>query len=194
MADGSTLRLNAFVNHQVDCALLSQCGQFLAHRFKHAGLQITKIVAPRSGVILGQAIALNLQLPLIVATTQRPLTSAPDKEIISQKRLSGGVYPDDQTLYISAEFLRSGDRVLLVDDVLASGGMAAALGDLVGQCGATVAGHGFLIEKSFMQGRSKLPPDVIVEPVVTVKSISGGNIEFLQEGNTTKWPDATPCS
>ena len=121
---------------------MAQCGQFLAHRFKHSGLGINKVVAPRSGVILAQAVALNLQIPMIVAVTKAPMTSSPDGIVHSKSRSAGGVYEDDQTLYLSAEFVCPGDKVLVIDDVLASGKMAAAVVELVKACGATVAGCG----------------------------------------------------
>ena len=126
---------------------MAQCGQFLAHRFKHSGLGITKVVAPRSGVILAQGVALNLQLPMVVAVTKSPMTS-PDGVVHSSSRTAGGVYEDDQTLYLSTEFVRQGDKVLVIDDVLASGKMAAAVVDLVKACGATVAGCGYAAQKS----------------------------------------------
>jgi adenine phosphoribosyltransferase len=53
--------------------------------------------------------------------------------------------------------VHSGDRVLIVDDVLATGGTAAATVELIRQLGATVAGVAVLIELDFLGGRSKLP-------------------------------------
>ncbi len=59
-------------------------------------------------------------------------------------------------LEIHADAIHAGQRVLIVDDVLATGGTAAAAARLVEVCGATVAGLGFVIELDFLQGRRKL--------------------------------------
>ena len=177
-SDGSTLRLNAFINHQVDCMLVSaldsntskgplfgriipppthtcawtrqmgQCGQSLAHHFKHSGIGITKIVAPRSGVLLGQAIGIHMEVPMVVAVSQRPITSSPDSVVHSTSRPAGGVYEVDQVFHISTEFISAEDRVLVVDDVLASGKTSAALSMLVEQCGATVVACGWALLSS----------------------------------------------
>ena len=59
-------------------------------------------------------------------------------------------------LEIHADAVRPGERVLIVDDVLATGGTAAAVAKLVEQLGGTVAGLGFVIELEFLKGRQKL--------------------------------------
>jgi adenine phosphoribosyltransferase len=61
------------------------------------------------------------------------------------------------TIEVHQDAFAPGDRVLLVDDVLATGGTAAASADLVRRSGATVAGIVVLLELGFLDGRSKLP-------------------------------------
>jgi len=60
------------------------------------------------------------------------------------------------TLEVHQDAFRPGDRVLIVDDVLATGGTAQATASLVRQCGAEVIGLAFLMELSFLKGRAKL--------------------------------------
>ena len=129
-------------------------------------------------MILAQAVAINLQLPMVVAVTKAPITSSTGAVVHSSSRAAGGVYEDDQTLYLSAEFVCPGDNVLVIDDVLASGKMATALLELVKACGAAAVGYGFLIEKGYCNGRTALPAEAVIEPVVRIQGISGGNIEF----------------
>lgn len=59
-------------------------------------------------------------------------------------------------LEIHNDAVTEGDRVLLIDDVLATGGTAAAASCLVRECGATLVGIGMVIELSFLDGRKKL--------------------------------------
>jgi adenine phosphoribosyltransferase len=59
-------------------------------------------------------------------------------------------------LEMHADAVEPGQRVLVIDDVLATGGTASAVGKLIEQVGGTVAGFGFVIELTFLSGRSKL--------------------------------------
>ncbi len=62
----------------------------------------------------------------------------------------------DETLELHEDAIRPGDRVLIVDDVLATGGTAAATASLVRDLGGEVIGLGFLIELSFLHGADKI--------------------------------------
>lgn len=64
-------------------------------------------------------------------------------------------YGNDR-LEMHADAISPGDRVLVVDDVIATGGTAAATGRMVEACGGKIAGFGFLIELTFLPGREKL--------------------------------------
>ena len=63
----------------------------------------------------------------------------------------------NNTLEMHADALANGERVLVVDDLLATGGTAAATGQLLQQLGAYVVGFAFLIELTALKGRAKLP-------------------------------------
>jgi adenine phosphoribosyltransferase len=71
------------------------------------------------------------------------------------------------TLEVHTDAFAAGDRVLIVDDVLATGGTAAATAELVRRCGAIVAGIEVLLELDFLQGRAKLP-ELPVRALLTV--------------------------
>ncbi len=64
------------------------------------------------------------------------------------------------TLEIHKDALIKGDRVLIVDDLLATGGTARAACNLVAKTGAEIVGTGFVIELSDLKGREKLPKDI----------------------------------
>ena len=175
----ASAQLNSFINHQVDCQLMNFCGQHLAHRFgqNHAGLQATKIIAPRSGALLAGNCALAMQLPLVLADTQRP-TPSEGTVVHSVTRPAGGQYEEAMQLHVLSEFLGPGDRVLLMDDVLATGKMVGALIELVRLSGATLVGCGFLIDKAYDKGRDVLPKDAMIHSLVSIASVKDSVIHF----------------
>jgi hypothetical protein len=101
-----SLKLQTFLNHQVDCALLATCGQHLAYRFTHTTQEFTKILAPRSGVMVAQACAVHMRLPMVIVVTKPPMTSSPNAVIYKHTRPTGGVYSEEVDLYVSSEVRR----------------------------------------------------------------------------------------
>ncbi|BCA80346.1 xanthine phosphoribosyltransferase [Desulfuromonas sp. AOP6] len=149
---GNLIKVDSFLNHQVDTALLTQAGQHLAHQF--AAEEISKIVtAEASGIIPAFATAQAMGIPFIYARKSRPLTMADNPlcaEVTSRTRGS------DAELFLSREYLGPTDRILVVDDFLGSGQTAAALGQMVRQSGATLCAFAFLVEKGYEKGRVTL--------------------------------------
>jgi adenine phosphoribosyltransferase len=81
----------------------------------------------------------------------------PKKLPAATERIEYALEYGTDTLEIHADAIQPGQRVLIVDDVLATGGTAAAVAKLVEKLGGQVAGLGFVIELDFLAGRSKLP-------------------------------------
>ena len=77
-----------------------------------------------------------------------------------------GPYDDYDDIYQPLA-LSPGEHVLVLDDVLATGGTAAAAALLLERLGATLAGYSFLLELSFLDGRAKLG-DALIESVIEV--------------------------
>ena len=128
------------------------------------GTEITKVAGIESrGFIFGVAIAQRLSVGFVPIRKQGKLPS--DTISQSYNREYG---PD--TIEIHRDATGPGDRVLVVDDVLATAGTAVATATLIGASGATVAGFSILIELEFLSPRSLLG-DFTVESVV----VFGGN-------------------
>ncbi|HXI12822.1 MAG TPA: adenine phosphoribosyltransferase [Thermoanaerobaculia bacterium] len=121
--------------------------QFSSH---FAGAGITKVVAMESrGFIFGAPIALSLGVGFV------PIRKPGKLPWTTQRHEYTLEYGSD-ALEIHDDALSEGDRVLIVDDVLATGGTAAAAIALVEILGATVAGIAMLMELRFLNGRSRL--------------------------------------
>jgi xanthine phosphoribosyltransferase len=172
------LKVDGFINHQVDPDLMVRVGQELAHRFRRQ--DVTKVLtAEISGIAPAFTTALTLNVPVVYARKTRPVTMPPAVFVAQAPSHTKGGTVD---LMISPEYLGPGDRVLIVDDFLASGSTINALANLVFVSRATLVGIGAVIEKAFEGGRQELEAfGVPVEAVVTIKSMTGERFVFADE-------------
>lgn len=110
------------------------------------------------GFIFGGALAQKFGLGFVPARKPGKL---PAKTIAAEYELEYGT----DRLEMHEDAIRAGQQVLIVDDLLATGGTAAAAGELVTQLGGKIAGFLFLIELAFLQGRRKIaryPVDALI--------------------------------
>jgi xanthine phosphoribosyltransferase len=149
------LKVDGFVNHQLDPQLTMEMGRAFARRFAAAGVTgITKIItAEVSGIAPALTTGIVLNVPIIYARKTRPITMPTGYfSAHAPSHTKGGVVD----LIVSPEYLQPQDRVLLIDDFLATGQTIDALASLVAECGATLVGVGCIVEKSFEEGRIRL--------------------------------------
>jgi xanthine phosphoribosyltransferase len=167
------LKVDGFINHQVDPALMEACGKVLASRF--ADLGATKVLtAEISGIAPALMTARYLGLPVVYARKTKPITM-PDQVFLTlaPSHTKGRLVE----LIISPEFLASHEKVLIIDDFLASGATIMGLIRLAQTAGAAVVGVGALIEKVFEGGRELLKPiGIPVESLVCITSMDDGQI------------------
>ena len=107
------------------------------------------LAAEARGYLFGSAVAYKLALPLVIV---RKTGKLPHKKISHTYELEYGT----DTLEIHEDAVRKGQRVMLVDDLLATGGTIQACARLVEKLGGVVAGCAFVIELSFLKGRERL--------------------------------------
>jgi xanthine phosphoribosyltransferase len=169
------LKVDGFVNHQVDPVLMDQCGKEFARRFQSLGA--TKILtAEISGIAPALTTAIHLALPVVYARKSKPITM-PDQVYLTlaPSHTKGRMVE----LIVSPEFLTTGDRVLIIDDFLASGATILGLVRLAEASGATVVAIGALIEKMFEGGREALNQlGVPVEALARIQSMDDGKFVF----------------
>ena len=172
---GGILKVDSFVNHQVDPLLMDACGREFARRFAHLGA--TKVLtAEISGIAPAVTTAVHLGLPVVYARKHKPITM-PDQVYLTlaPSHTKGRMVE----LILSPEFLGHGEKVLIIDDFLASGATILGLIRLAEAAGARVVGIGTLIEKSFEGGRAALQPvGVPVESLAVIDSMDGDQIHF----------------
>jgi xanthine phosphoribosyltransferase len=167
------LKVDGFINHQVDPALMDACGKELAARFTRLGA--TKVLtAEISGIAPALMTALYLGLPVVYARKTKPITM-PDEVFLTlaPSHTKGRMVE----LIISPEYLAGHEKVLIIDDFLASGATIMGLIRLAQTAGAAVIGVGALIEKTFEGGRLLLQPlGIPVESLACITSMEDGKV------------------
>lgn len=172
---GGILKVDSFVNHQVDPLLMDKAGQEFSAIFK--GINATKILtAEISGIAPAVATGLHLGLPVVYARKRKPITM-PDQVLLTlaPSHTKGRTVE----LIVSPEYLAGNERILIIDDFLATAATIMGLVRLGEAAGGTVVGIGVLIEKLFENGRENLKPlNIPVHSLATIKSMEGDTILF----------------
>ena len=170
------LKVDSFINHQVDPALMDACGREFAKRFEKVGA--TKILtAEISGIAPALTTGLHLGLPVVYARKNKPITM-PDQVYLTlaPSHTKGRMVE----LIVSPEYLANNEKVLIIDDFLASGATILGLVRLAEAAGSTIVGIGTLIEKDFEGGREALKSvGVQIESLACIASLDNGKITFL---------------
>jgi xanthine phosphoribosyltransferase len=171
------LKVDAFMNHQIDPVLMDKVGSEFARLFGH--LKPTRILtAETSGIAPALSTGMKLQIPVVFARKHRPITMVDPMRESAESHTHGKVVE----LMVSPEYLTASDRVIIIDDFLATARTLAALVKLANTSGATLLGIGAVIEKSFEGGREKLAYlNIPIEALATIDSFDNDQINFAKE-------------
>ena len=171
------LKVDSFLNHQVDTKLMDLIGEEFANYFKNKN--ITKVVTiESSGIAPAYATALRLNVPLIIFKKQS--SAILDTETTIQTPVHSFTKNTDYTLIASKKYLSETDNILIIDDFLANGQAVMGAYRILKEAGSSVAGVGIVIEKSFQDGRKKLEDlGLDVYSLARISKISSDGIEFL---------------
>jgi len=172
---GGILKVDGFINHQVDPHLMAACGKELANRFREVAA--TKVLtAEISGIAPALTTAAELDLPVVYARKSKPITM-PDQILLTlaPSHTKGRTVE----LIASPEYLGFEEKILIIDDFLASGQTIMGLVRLASAAGASVVGIGTLIEKRFEGGRDLLNRlKVPIEALAVITDMTDGKIVF----------------
>lgn len=172
--EGGILKVDGFINHQLDPMLLKDMCDEFARRFDAS--KFNKILTiEASGIAPAVMLGYLLNKPVVFAKKKKPSTM--EGMLVTEVHS----FTKNQTYQVcmSAEFLNKDDKVLFIDDFLANGKAACGILDLVSQAGAEVVGMGFLIEKSFQKGGELLrSKNIHVESLATISSLDNCTITF----------------
>jgi len=172
------LKVDSFLNHQVDVTLFDLIGAEFRTRFDDVADKVDKILTiEASGIAVAAFTAKYFSsVPVVFAKKDKPSTMTEGyyfAEVMSfTKRTMSAIRVDKK-------FLKEGERCLIIDDFLAHGQAALGLVNIAKQAGAEVLGGGFVIEKEFQSGGERLrEKGVRVESLAVVTKIEDGEIFF----------------
>lgn len=173
---GDILKVDSFLNHQMDCALFVEMGKEWARLYADFG--VNKILTiEASGIGMASVAALEFGCPVVFAKKSLSSNMSGD---FWESSVHSYTHNVDRTVLVSKEFLGKGDRVLIIDDFLATGSALLGLVELVRQSGAELVGCGIAIEKVYQEGGSTLrSKGVRVESLARIASMDEeGGIVF----------------
>ena len=183
VADGVAIgteivKVDSFLNHQIDVDLLDKIGLEFAARYQNCG--VTKILTVEASGIAVACMAARYfgNIPVVFAKKASPNTMTEGFFGAEVKSFTKGT---TSVVRVSEKFLKENDKVLIIDDFLAHGEAALGLADLVNQAGAVLVGIGAVIEKQFQGGGARLrEKGYQVESLAVIESIQDGKINFAE--------------
>ena len=174
---GNVLKVDSFLNHQMDIDLFNEMGKEWARLF--ADRKITKILTVEaSGIGIACVAAQHFHVPVVFAKKSQSVNI--DGEVYSTK-IESFTHKRVYDVIVSKKFLHPEDHILIIEDFLANGCALEGLIDIVNKAGASVEGVGIAVEKGFQKGgdliRSK---GIRVESLAIVESMDDktGEITF----------------
>lgn len=175
--DGDLIIVDDFLNHRVDPDVMHQIGVDMAKAFVQLSPELV-LTAEASGIPPALTCAAELSIPMVYAK----------KYVGTGNRYTFGrevTSPTKGTEYrveVARRVLVPGTRVLIVDDFLARGRTAEALGEITLEAGCELIGFGFVIEKAWMEGRQRLEQhNWPVTSLITIATLETGSIEFVAQ-------------
>ena len=172
--EGGVLKVDSFINHQMDAGLMMRMSEEFVNRFK--GIEVDKVVTiEASGIAPAIMVAYQLDVPVVFAKKKVPSTM----NGILKSEVFSFTKSRSYNVCISDEYLKKGERCLFIDDFLANGNAALGILDLATQAGAEVVGMGFIIEKAFQKGGELLRDKGIhVESLAIIESLDNCEIKL----------------
>lgn len=172
------LKVDSFLNHQLDIELLSEIGKAFYESYKDQ--KVTKILtAEVSGIAIAALAGMYFKVPVVFAKKTESLN-------LDKETYEGNVYSytkqKQYKIRVSKNYLSDQDQVLILDDFLANGEAIKGLCEIISASGATCVGAGVVIEKCFQEGGKKLrDAGIEVKALASIESMKNGTIKFAEE-------------
>lgn len=175
---GNIVKVDGFLNHRVDTALLTQIADEFAKVFDTKGITMV-LTAEASGIALATICAQKYGVPMIFAKKAK---SDNIEGGLYQSEIFSYTYKKKVTLLVAQDWLSADDKVLIIDDFMAKGYAVHGLIDIVEQAGAQLVGIGIAVEKGFQHGGDDLrEKGYNIHSLAIIDKAEPGCIEFRED-------------
>lgn len=175
---GNIVKVDGFLNHRVDTKLMKEIAKEFKRRFDLSDITVV-LTAEASGIALATVCAEELGVPMVFAKKAK------------SDNIEGGLYQSDifsytykkkVTLLVSKDWLKSTDKVLIVDDFMANGEAMRGLCDIVKAAGAELVGIGIAVEKGFQHGGDRLrEAGINIQSLAIIESADENGFVFRED-------------
>ena len=149
---GNVLKVDSFLNHQMDIQLFNEIGKEFKRRF--ADVKVDRILTiEASGIGIAAIVAQYFDCPVVFAKKTQSINL--DGTMLSTQ-IESFTHKRTYEVIVASRFIKPGEKVLVIDDFMANGCAALGLIDLIKSAHANVVGVGIVIEKGFQQGGAML--------------------------------------
>ncbi len=175
---GDVLKVDNFLNHQIDPDLMNAIGEEFARLFADAG--VTKVLTVESsGIAPALMTGFQLHVPVIFARKHRSLTLTDNLYTATVYSYTKQVNND---ISVDKRFISSDDKVLIIDDFLANGQAVQGLMEIAKAANVEIAGVGVVIEKSFQKGHQMVvDAGLHLEALASVASLENNQVTFMSD-------------
>ena len=173
------LKVDGFLNHQIDTKFLEEIGCEFKKRFE--GCKVDKILTVEaSGIAVACETAKQFgSVPVVFAKKAKPNTIVEGCYSAEARSFTKGTVAN---LRVIKRFVSEGEKLLILDDFLASGEAAVALIRIAEKAGAEVVGFGAVIDKTFQGGRKRIQDmGVRVEALASIERFENGKPIFTND-------------
>ena len=173
--DNRILKVDSFLNHQMDVKLFNEIGKEFKKKFE--GQTVTKILTVEtSGIAIAVIAAQYFDVPVVFAKK----TTGNNMDILTYDAKVYSFTKDiEYTIKVSKKYINKDDKILIIDDFLASGSAVSGLIDIVQKGKAKVCGVGIVIEKFFQNGRvGIIKKGIQLESLAVIESMKNGKVIF----------------
>lgn len=175
---GNVLKVDSFLNHQIDPELSQAMGREFARLFGDAGIDRV-LTVEASGIAIGVMAALELGVPLVFARKKKSVLI---NEPVYSHEVFSFTKKETSKIIVLQKYLPAGENVLIIDDFLANGEAALGLARIVEEAGSKVAGIGIAIEKAFQPGHQRIvDKGYHLEALASIASLDDGKITLVEK-------------
>lgn len=175
---GGILKVDNFLNHQIDPQLCYEMAEEIQRLFRDE--EITKILTiEASGISIATMTGYVMGVPVVFA---KKAMSANISDNVYSSEVFSFTKKVSKNVVVSREYLKPGEKILIIDDFLAMGAALEGLCNIISQAGAEAVGAAIVIEKAFQPGGDKLRAKGLrIESLARVASMSDNSLTFVEE-------------